>query len=225
MEKLIVISDNPRIIPDNPGYPSFWNGCLQYKFNDDSVVTQCTDSHRNFLKKYIENIKEGIIVEIGLLGGASALHLYDTCKENNNKFYGIDPFEKINIYNGVESLHVSEQLKNDVKKFFYANKTTLNNIIKKYNLNDVITIMDNESWLSSDKFNDNSINLIHVDGDHSMEGVYKDLKMFWPKIAKNGVIVGDDYTWISVQNGLNKFCEEYGIKYSVFEEKFIIVKN
>jgi hypothetical protein len=216
---------NIRQISENPGYPEFvWNCHLTYKFRDDIVRTQAYDSGRDQVLKYAQEVKNGTIVEIGLLGGATILHLYDYCKENGNKIFGIDPFEKINIYNGAEAETVSENIKTGVKEWFTENRTKLEYVISKYNLDDVITIYNEESWTAYDKFEDSSINMLFVDGDHSMEGVYKDLKLFWPKVASGGIIIGDDYDWLSVRNGLDKFCKEYEVNFVAEGVRFIIRK-
>jgi predicted O-methyltransferase YrrM len=45
-----------------------------------------------------------------------------------------------------------------------------------------------------DKFEDNSIDFIYIDGDHSYNAVKQDLEMYLPKLKDNGIIGGHDYS-------------------------------
>ena len=47
--------------------------------------------------------------------------------------------------------------------------------------------------------------MLHIDGDHSYDGVLKDLNLFYPKMKKNGVIIMDDYRWKPIQKAIKKF--------------------
>lgn len=43
--------------------------------------------------------------------------------------------------------------------------------------------------------NKSQFDLIYVDGDHSAQGVLKDLVLAWPLLKLNGIIICDDYVW------------------------------
>lgn len=207
-----------------PGYPTTIDvfAHLFYHFKDDVVTTQCYDDSRAFIGDLAQNINNGVIVEIGVLGGATLLHLYESAKHNNNILYGIDPFETINIFNG-ETLEQTDADTAAKAKYVYENnRLHLEYIIAKYSLHDHINLWrmtSNEAVLS---FSDKSIDLLHIDGDHSTEAVYNDLVKYWPKMKPNGVIVGDDVTWKSVMDGVDRFCHETGLTYTKFSDKFII---
>lgn len=51
--------------------------------------------------------------------------------------------------------------------------------------------------------------LIHIDGDHSAEGVYQDLILCHPLLKKGGIMWMDDIELGSVKEGVNKFLSEY----------------
>ena len=42
-------------------------------------------------------------------------------------------------------------------------------------------------------FHDNSLDFVYIDGDHSIEGIYEDVKAWTPKIRIGGIISGHDY--------------------------------
>jgi len=42
---------------------------------------------------------------------------------------------------------------------------------------------------------DNSLDFVFVDADHSTEAVYNDIKAWWPKVKDTGWIIGHDINW------------------------------
>jgi len=67
---------------------------------------------------------------------------------------------------------------------------------------------------------DNSIGLLYLDGDHSYEGVIRDLREWSPKLVKGGVIAGHDY--MNKQYGVNQAAHEFanmlGVRLEVIKE-------
>ena len=50
--------------------------------------------------------------------------------------------------------------------------------------------------LSSDmasRFEDGSLDLVYIDGNHAYEWVKEDIELWWPKLRKGGVLTGHDY--------------------------------
>jgi predicted O-methyltransferase YrrM len=43
------------------------------------------------------------------------------------------------------------------------------------------------------KFEDGSLDLVYIDGEHTYEGVKRDIELFLPKIKPGGIISGHDY--------------------------------
>lgn len=56
------------------------------------------------------------------------------------------------------------------------------------------------------KFADNDFDFIYIDGDHTYEGVSRDLDLFLPKIKKGGIVAGHDYTnnWEGVRRAVDE---------------------
>jgi len=42
------------------------------------------------------------------------------------------------------------------------------------------------------KFKDRTFDYVHIDGDHSYQGVKLDFKMFWPKVTSGGFLAIHD---------------------------------
>lgn len=56
-----------------------------------------------------------------------------------------------------------------------------------------VTKMRMLSWDAAPLIEDGSLDLVFIDGDHSYEGVSRDIEMWLPKIRPGGVISGHDY--------------------------------
>lgn len=178
-------------------------------------------------REILLDIKDGIFVEIGVLGGNTLVELYDLCKKNNVKIIGIDPFENIAIYNGKTGEELSDKkiIKNTYE-IQRKNRENLQNIIKDNKLD--INLIIGTSWENHSKFEDNSIDLLHIDGDHSYEGVKKDINLYYPKVKKNGIIIFDDYNWKGVSTAVDEFIKNNNIQkenYYKYLNKFILKKN
>lgn len=43
------------------------------------------------------------------------------------------------------------------------------------------------------KYNDNSLDFVFIDGDHSYQGCSQDISAWWPKVKPGGILAGHDY--------------------------------
>lgn len=59
------------------------------------------------------------------------------------------------------------------------------------------------------KIEDNSLDLIFIDGNHSYNYVYDDIKFYFPKVKKGGIICGDDYFMRNKKNDWNNSGNQY----------------
>ena len=196
---------------DKPGYPA--NAvAFGWEFNNSygTVKTQCaTFSHTLFLG-HASEVKNGLIVEIGVLGGAHLLAIVDVCKKNNNKIVGVDPFETLTVFNGQSEKEVEEQNQisvNTVRDGWKQNRENLQKIIAEHKLESMVELKVEASWKAAEKFGDASIDLLHIDGDHSVEGVTKDLALYWPKMKVGGVVIMDDILWGCVRRAVSEFLK------------------
>jgi hypothetical protein len=56
-----------------------------------------------------------------------------------------------------------------------------------------VKILRGLSWRMAQHVPNNSLDLLYIDGDHSFEGVKKDLEAWYPKVKPGGVIAGHDF--------------------------------
>lgn len=59
----------------------------------------------------------------------------------------------------------------------------------------------------ANQIEDNSCGLIYLDGDHSYEGVKKDVEVYWSKLVSGGILATHD--WNDPNYGTKKFFEEF----------------
>jgi hypothetical protein len=140
---------------------------------------------KNYYDDIITNIIDnGIFVEIGAWKGKSIMFAAERTKELNKniKLYTIDIF-KVSDQCTSNLLPMNVEFYDQYLKNIEPMKDYINTI--KMNSHDAYTLFD-----------DNSIDFLFMDGEHSYEAVRKDLKLWYPKIKNSGIIAGHDYEWI-----------------------------
>lgn len=140
--------------------------------------------------------KGSLIVEIGSWKGRSTAALY-LGAGNNKAVVAID------TWRGTPSEEAHNEAKErNVFRIFLSNMRALNihpQPYRKYALGEQFLIM--HSGRASEYFDNNSIQFLFIDGDHS--NVDKDIIAWFPKVCDRGVISGHDYNWDSVYSGVN----------------------
>ena len=59
-------------------------------------------------------------------------------------------------------------------------------------------------------FEDESLDYIFIDGDHSYEGALRDCELFFPKIKNGGIFAGHDWSLEGVKRAVNEFKDRNG---------------
>lgn len=174
--------------------------------------------------KFIEIISEykpEICIEIGVFGGSSLIPQAMALKENNKGIiYGIDPWTNDSA--------LEEMISEEHREWW--GKLNLEDIYKhclenisKYHVNGFCNIIKNKSENVVNLFKDDSVDILHIDGNHSETLSYKDVTLYFPKVKIGGFIFFDDIWWTEIDN---KVTTRKAISY-LFEncEKFDLVNN
>ena len=78
----------------------------------------------------------------------------------------------------------------------------------------------------AEAFESEVFDVIFLDGDHSYEGVKRDLNAWWPKLKSGGLFCGDDYHHASnFMSPGNTDEGQYGVVEAVEEFAEVIIKN
>jgi len=133
--------------------------------------------------------KDPVVVEIGTFAGDSA-ELFSLVAK---KVYTIDPL----AWGGI--MQVADNYTcDDVKRYLNDRLAKRTNIeyIKKYSKDAVVM------------FEDNSIDVVYIDGDHEYESVKQDITLWLPKVKVGGLICGHDHNEHPQHAGVIKAVDE-----------------
>lgn len=180
------------------------NWWLKRKFND--YLERWTGMHvmnsipRGSTKFAIEYFKGKRIkcAEIGVYKGYNSIDILK--KLNVKKMYLIDGY----VDDSEDYKEQVNQWLDNAKK--YAFKVTQEN--KKQS--ELIYIYQN-----SDKAYKNikeKLDFIYIDGNHAKEFVYKDIKIYWNLVAKNGILAGHDFNLQGVAQAVYQFANENNLE-------------
>jgi hypothetical protein len=165
----------------------------QIKSLNGNIHGWCEESKALKMSQFIIERNFNLCVEIGVFGGASLLPQALSLKYNNKGVvFGIDPWDN-------ESALESMTEEANIKWWGYVDLDQMYNHcvenIKKYEVENFCKLIKNKSENVCDKFKDNSIDMLHIDGNHSEDLAYKDATLYLSKVKRNGVIFFDDIHW------------------------------
>ena len=152
----------------------------------------------NFVKNNVPHNCVG--AEVGVAGGKNAKWLWDYTEPT--QLYLIDHWDEPkngNYYFGTKENTLQEY-----------------NKILEWSKDKNIELIKNDTIKAANLFDDNSLDWIYLDANHSYDGVLGDLKAWWPKIKNGGFLFGDDYSiydlksdeTFGVERALNDFFSE-----------------
>lgn len=171
----------------------------------------------NFYDRMIRRFNNAVFVEIGSFKGQSIMFLAEKIKELNKniKLYTIDIFEY------AEQQHNDSTGRNIGVSFY---EEYLKNIEP---MKDYINTIKGNSHEVHNQFQDESVDFVFIDGDHSYEAVKKDLKLWYPKIKTKGIISGHDYMWVDarVKMAVDQYFLFTGINYDSSGDCWWKIKN
>jgi len=165
-----------------------------------------------FLLRIMNLSGEG--AEIGVAWGGFSKILFDNSKLS--KIYLIDPWMAQDGPNNDGLSRLTGEENNErylhVKSFFK-------------NLGSRCEIMRMVSEEAAPKINDNSLDFVYIDGDHSYEAIKKDLSFWWPKVKVGGILSGHDYfdggpLNFGVKSAVDAFISSTGQKVLIIDQQY-----
>jgi predicted O-methyltransferase YrrM len=164
---------------------------------------------------YPENpVDKMACVEIGSFEGLGSLLINNNlCNNENSKLYCIDHFEDLYVKNNEKLAWWNHACVGQLGRFRNNTKNFPKIIEFRGTSDDMICKLD-----------DNTVDFVYIDGDHSPEQVYKDAVNIYTKMKNNGVILFDDYLFtengVITQEGIDKFLSEYDGKYELLFKNY-----
>lgn len=134
--------------------------------------------HRNFAYDFVNYLRPEIVVELGSHYGCSAFTFAQAAKdfELDVKMFFVDTWQGDDF---------TKKYDNDVYTIF-------SNTVERFYSNQNINMLRMTFDEAVEKFDDKSIDLIHIDGSHYYEDVKRDFETWLPKIKDNGIIMLHD---------------------------------
>jgi predicted O-methyltransferase YrrM len=174
-----------------------------------SLPGWCPKEKAREMMKLIYEIKPEICVEVGVFGGSSLFPCASALKYiQKGHLYGIDPWKNEACLEGYENNDPNYKWWNsiDLEKIYRDLKVEL----KNHQLKPFCTLVRSTADKAISMFSDESIDILHIDGNHTEENAFNDARLFLPKVKKGGYIWFDDINWSSTGKAvtfLKEHCE------------------
>lgn len=183
----------------------------------DQLEGWCSKEKAGVLIDLILKNRPESILEIGVWGGKSLVPMAYALKANGKgKIYGIDPWSN---YESVQ--HVMNE--SNIAFWNYVDhESVMKGLISKieqFDLKNQVELIRNTSAGATPMEN---IDMLHVDGNHSEQTSYFDVKKWVPHVRSGGVIIFDDMTWYENNTYTTaravKWLNENCIKFAEFSD-------
>jgi predicted O-methyltransferase YrrM len=143
--------------------------------------------HGEFAIKLVETFKPSIILDLGVDFGYST---FCWAYPKIGKVYGVDMFKGEQHPEGRDAYNIFSSVKNELEK--------------EFSVNNIEIIVDD--FVNLHKRWTDTIDILHIDGDHSYEAVSRDFHMFSKFVSDDGIILFHDT--ISYKDTVGKFFQE-----------------
>jgi len=119
--------------------------------------------------------KPVFVVECGILDGYSLYHLAKATKANNEAEYFHGHVFAYDLFEDYE--------------FKHGNAIDVHNLLKHEGVSDCVTILQGDAYKVYDNFDDESVDLLHIDISNDGDTYLKMFELWSPKISLGGRIV------------------------------------
>lgn len=159
--------------------------------------------HKDFAYDLVSNLKPAVIVELGTYRATS---FYSFCqaakdKKTNTKIFAVDTW-KGDEHAGYYGDDIFQEVQ-DTAKTFYGDVAY--SLVRK-DFNEAVA-----------EFEDNSIDILHIDGLHTYEAVKNDFETWQQKVKNDGIVLFHDIAVKKDGFGVHTLWEELKKEYSTVE--------
>jgi hypothetical protein len=173
----------------------------------------------DFEEVYLEQVRKAEdgykFVEIGCFFGKSSCFFGVEIK-NSNKKISLDCIDYWDLRGGVELSSPAYGVNNCGYSYQQHGPDIMfevfNKNINNAQISDIITTKRISSQDASNLYENESLDFIFIDANHTYESVINDLRSWFPKLKNNRSIAGHDYSWPGVRQAVIEFFGENKIK-------------
>lgn len=144
-------------------------------------IIENTTNRFDFWSQFLRINTLKTVAELGVYKGDFASYLLS----NNNsieKYYMLDPWRNLNDWNKPANTN-----DNQFQEFYSETMSKTNFAAEKR------VVLRGKTTEVINKIEDNSLDFLYIDGDHTLKGITIDLIASWNKIKDDGFIAGDDF--------------------------------
>lgn len=166
-------------------------------------------SFRPAISYIMEKLGRGLTgAEIGVYKGDNAEFILKLISPTI--LYLIDPWNNFMDTNSNEIIGEIQYIQTQERLKMYGNKR----LIKKTSLE------------ASKLFNNEELDFVYIDGDHSYESVKQDINLWYLKVKKGGILSGHDYdkTTNGIIKAVNEFCNKNKLEFMTASTDWWIIK-
>jgi predicted O-methyltransferase YrrM len=182
---------------------------------------RCDDTKGIVIKNLIIETNAQLCVEIGVLKGASLMYFAEALEITKGKVIGIDPYSMETLYNEIPDKEIQKY----TYEVLFNEQIVLDNlynglskVISENNLENTISLVRSKSEDYYTNIEKESIDILHIDGNHDEEFVTKDIQFYLPLVKKGGYIIMDDTTWPGVINSINNHLNNQTVLINSYNE-------
>jgi len=164
--------------------------------------------------------KDIVGIELGLFSGDSFACILQACT-NIKTLYGVDVWKPYSDY--VVSGDLNKPDYTNYEKEVEWAEMTCRHRVKWSGHKDKAVIIKDYTDNAVKKFKNNYFDFIFLDSYLSYEQAKNDLKVWYPKLKKDGLYIGHDYYTQSIQQAVKEYREENNINnhMSIYDECFV----
>ncbi len=139
--------------------------------------------------QYVLDHKPNLVVELGVYGGRSLISMALALQHNNQgRIVGVDPYVS-QVFKGKEHSEWWDKLDlNAIRDKFLEDAV-------HYGVGGRCELRKQRSQDAVHDFEDGTIDILSIDGDHSEEVALADARLWFPKVRNGGLIFFDDADW------------------------------
>jgi hypothetical protein len=150
---------------------------------------------------YLKRMQGDLIgTEVGVLKGENVHALLESLPQIK-KIYGVDHYLPHTDYS-------TTRTEEDMRQYKEVAEKNLNSFADRYELIE----KDSVQAIYDGHFEDNSLDFVLIDGEHTYEAILKDLELYWPKVKKGGYIFIHDSHVEDVKNAVMDFRRDNKIR-------------
>ena len=193
--------------------------------NYESIHGWCTREKAETLMNLVFDRNPSLCVELGVFGGKSLLPIAIACKHVNpsSKVIGIDAWEARASTEGKNDKANDDWWSNiNYDEMYRYTK----NLMVANNVDSIVELWKCKSRDAVSKFEDDSIDILHQDSNHSEEISCDEVELYCKKVKVGGFWIFDDTDWPTTQKAqLNLLKKDYEIIHVESKKRWTVFRR